>query len=62
MIGQVSIESGMFYGIVSLCYSFVVFKKTGCFVRGLVDLSTLSTDAAGHMRTLKQFWRKTISE
>ena len=30
----------------------VVFKKTGCFVRGLNDLSTLSTDAAGQLDVL----------
>ena len=30
----------------------VVLKKTGCFVRGLYDLSTLSTDAAGQLDVL----------
>ena len=30
----------------------MVFKKTGCLVRGLNDLSTLSTDAAGQLDVL----------
>ena len=36
----------------SLYLILVVFKKTGCFVRGLNDLSTLSTDAAGQLDVL----------
>ena len=30
----------------------VVLKKTGCFVKGLIDLSTLSTNAAGQLDVL----------